>query len=480
MTSRWLNRPFPSPVAMRGGVCYTSFMFLPKRQGNVAPQPAPTPDWPADATIEAHESRNLAILAVHQIVFRMGWIFKTESVIMPAFLDLIAGPGSGMLRGLLPVLNRFGQSVPPAFAAAWLRRRPLKKLALAGFVLAMSAPFALLAVLCLLGDLCRKPCIIGCFLGLYMLFFVFNGLYHLAFGTVQGKLIRPRRRGRLLLVSTFYGALPATLMAWWLLPQWLRVPRAGFPWIFVFASVCFFLSGLIVLLLSEPRDRDSHDSPRAAGASVADMIYVLRHDRNLRRLTLVTLLFGSGLIIFPHYQAQALGPMQLPMEVLMLFAITQNAAVGIFSLFLGPLADRWGNRVALGLVILGSAVAPTLAVVLSRLPAGVGEGAYWMVYIPMGITPLVLRILVNYTLETCPPEQHPRYLATVNLCLVVPLVFAPVVGFLIDLESVGFELVFLATAVLLVFGALLTRTLEEPRNGPMDEDLVALGAGGEE
>jgi len=83
-------------------------------------------------------------------------------------------------------------------------------------------------------------------------------------------------------------------------------------------------------------------------------------------------------------------------------------------------------------------------------------------------------------LETCPPEQHPRYLATVNLCLVVPLVFAPVVGFLIDLESVGFELVFLATAVLLVFGALLTRTLEEPRNGPMDEDLVALGAGGEE
>ncbi|HID75426.1 MAG TPA: hypothetical protein EYP56_05445, partial [Planctomycetaceae bacterium] len=72
------------------------------------------PEWPGRAEIERCEARNLLLLATHQIVFRIGWVFKTESVIMPAFVDLVAGPG--WVRGCLPVLNRLGQSVPPVFA----------------------------------------------------------------------------------------------------------------------------------------------------------------------------------------------------------------------------------------------------------------------------------------------------------------------------------------------------------------------------
>ncbi len=442
--------------------------------------PPSPPGWPADPDVEAHEPRNLAILAAHQIVFRIGWIFKTESVIIPAFLDLVAGPSSGMLRGLLPVISRFGQSLPPALAAGWMRSRQLKKRALAGLAMGASLPFAALAVACFTVGVCRWSGIVWYFLGLYALFFVLNGLYHLAFGTVQGKLIRPWRRGRLLVISTFYGSLPAMLMAWWLLPGWLRAPEAGFAWIFTFAATCFLLSGLIVLLLFESRDKISGPLPYAARTNMAEMADVLRRDRNLRRLTVVAMLFGSGLIVIPHYQALALGPMQLPMQVLMLFAITQNASVGVFSLFLGPLADHWGNRAALGLVVLGSAVPPALAVALSQLPVGLGEGMYWLVYIPLGVTPLVLRILVNYTLEICIPEQHPRYLATVNLCLAVPFVFAPLVGLLIDLEPVGFDVVFSATAVLITLGALMTLTLEEPRSRWIDGQLEALGTGGEE
>ena len=43
--------------------------------------------------VEAAASRNFLLLALHQVVIRVGWIFKTESVIIPAFLDSIAGPG---------------------------------------------------------------------------------------------------------------------------------------------------------------------------------------------------------------------------------------------------------------------------------------------------------------------------------------------------------------------------------------------------
>ncbi|MFY9252333.1 MAG: hypothetical protein WAO83_02680, partial [Fuerstiella sp.] len=59
----------------------------------------------------AVEKRNILSLVLHQILFRTAWIFKTESVIIPAFLDSITE--AGWVRGMLPPLNRFGQSVAP-------------------------------------------------------------------------------------------------------------------------------------------------------------------------------------------------------------------------------------------------------------------------------------------------------------------------------------------------------------------------------
>jgi hypothetical protein len=59
---------------------------------------------------EQNESKNLGILAVQLIIMRIGWIFKTESVIIPHVLDVISG-NAAWARGFLPVLNRLGQSL---------------------------------------------------------------------------------------------------------------------------------------------------------------------------------------------------------------------------------------------------------------------------------------------------------------------------------------------------------------------------------
>ncbi|MGH7200277.1 MAG: hypothetical protein ACREJB_06705, partial [Planctomycetaceae bacterium] len=79
-------------------------------------EPSPPPPGVGTETewvrrIESREPRNLAVLCLYQILLRVAWIFKTESVIMPAFLDLIAG--AGWVRGCLPALNHIGQSLPP-------------------------------------------------------------------------------------------------------------------------------------------------------------------------------------------------------------------------------------------------------------------------------------------------------------------------------------------------------------------------------
>jgi hypothetical protein len=465
---------------------HTAADDLPAQQGPRAP-----PDWPSHAQIEIRQPRNLLLLAVHQIVFRVGWIFKTESVIMPAFIDrvvtgLVSPAVAGALRGCLPVLNRLGQSVPPVFCAERLKAAPYKKRALVAFTLLMSLPFAVLSLVWFAIAGQSRLWVAALFLVLYFTFFVFNGLYHVSFGTVQGKLIRPTRRGRLLLVSTALGTIPAMLFAWWRLEDWLTLDAFGY--IFGVAAVCFFLSGLTALLLFEPADATLRKKTRLRRSlayiwhglrrNLIDTGHVLRSDSNLRRLVLVAMLFGSGLMVFPHYQALAQGPLGLPIGGLMVFVIVQNAAVGTYSLLVGPLADAWGNRLTLRTLIFGAAVAPLFAVVLLEIGQGTGGSLFWLVFIPLGVTPLVLRILINYTLEICRPAEHPRYLSTVNLCLAAPFVLSPAVGSLV--EVVGYRAVFLSAAGLIALGGCLTFRLEEPRHHVPSDEIPPIGAASDE
>ena len=441
--------------------------------------------WPTHPDIEPRERRNLLLLALHQIVFRVGWIFKTESVIMPAVLDQLSG--AGWLRGCLPVLNRFGQSVPPVFLADYFKTLRYKKRALAAFTALMGVPFGILSLVWLLSPDSpsghqqngftgpRHAWLPGLFLLLYLMFFVFNGLYHLSFGTVQGKLIRPTRRGRLLLTSTFWGSLPATILAWCLLDRWLRLPDGGFGYIFAFTSVCFVLAGMTALALFEPADPARTTVSARKRGNVADMLRTLRRDANLRRLVLVAALFGSGLIIFPHYQALARKELGLTGIHLMVWVITQNMAVGIYSLFVGPLADKRGNRLTLRLLIFGSAIAPAFAVSLVYLPGELGAKLFWLVFIPLGISPLVLRTLLNYALEICQPEEHPRYLSTVSLGLALPFLLSPAVGWLVD--AAGFEIVFITTVAFILLSGLMTFGLDEPRHRIEPDEIHTVGVG---
>ena len=450
--------------------------------GNSLPHEPPpeTLDWPTHPEIEPRETRNLVVLAVHQVVFRIGWIFKTESVIMPAFLDAVAGPRAGWLRGFMPVLNRFGQSIPPVFLADRLKAMRQKKWSLAAFTGLASLPLVALVVLWLCFAGTHAMWVAVLILGLYLAFHVLYGLYQLSFGTVQGKLIRPTRRGQLLLISTFWGAFPAALFAVWLLPGWLKTPGGSLPsfhWIFAWVGACFALAAVVVVLLFEPGDRAATQAVPKRG-NLADVLRALRGDTNLRRLVLVAMLFGSCLIVFPHYQALALEKLGLPWMSLMLFVVAQNVAVGVFSLVVGPLADRRGNRLTLRFLIFGSAIAPAFAASLLCIPnefKWLAANLCWVIFIFLGITPLVLRILINYTLEICRPAEHPRYLSTVSLCVAVPFLFSPLVGWAVD--AISFQFVFLLTVCLLVLSGLMTFRLDEPRYRLREGEAPAPGPG---
>ena len=195
----------------------------------------------------------------------MGWIFKTESVVMPAFMSFIGG-GPVML-GLLMVLNRIGFSVPPVLFSRRLKIAPRKKWLFAVCSFGMAAPFAALAVLWFSGawrDSAGEPhrWMPWAFLVLYGLFFAITGMNQLAAHALQGKVVRKNRRGRLFMVSIVAGAPLAITAAWLLMPNWLENPDVGFGAIFAFPAAAFGLAGFVVLLLEEePDDFQQASSP---------------------------------------------------------------------------------------------------------------------------------------------------------------------------------------------------------------------------
>ena len=357
---------------------------------------------PAASRVERDEPRNMAALALHAILIRIGWIFKTESVIIPAFIDSIAG--AAWLRGLLPVLNRLGQSVPPFLLSRRLKVAPLKKRAMLLATLGMALPFVALALG--LGCLGPRPraWVPAAFLALYTLFFCFLGLMQISSGTLQGKLIRPQRRGRLLAWSTMGATVPAVGLAWWLLPGWLEAPVGeGYAAIFGFTGGCFAVSALFLLVVREPRD-DFREASSGLAQQLRGAWQVLRTDVHYRRLVVVGVLFTTSLILIPHYQALARERLAPAGGSLMLWVVVQNVAVGVASLFVGPLADRFGNRLLLRLVLFAVAAVPPLALVLSHLEPSVGRRLFPLVFVGIGVTPIAIRLIANYTLGLLDPS----------------------------------------------------------------------------
>jgi hypothetical protein len=83
--------------------------------------------------------------------------------------------------------------------------------------------------------------------------------------------------------------------------------------------------------------------------------------------------------------------------------------------------------------------------------------------VPVGLTPVTIKMMTNYTLEISDPADHPRYVSTLGLCVAMPIMLcSPLVGLVLSYTS--FELVFLAGACLIALAGVLTCRLREPRH----------------
>lgn len=406
------------------------------------------------------------MLAGYQLVFRIGWIFKLESILIPAFLDTLTS--AGWMRGLLPVLNRFGQSVPPLYAADWIREYPQKKHIVIGGTLLRACLFLVVAAACWTFSMEGNPIFAWAFLGLYAMFFVSHGISQVAQNTLQGKIIQPTRFGRLMMISDSFGTILAIFIAWLLLGRWLTSPD-GFTITFMLTGVCFLLSTIPLMAIREVRDESPAHSP--SPRPLEGWKELLKRDGNFRLLVVVAMLYGTMQILMPHYQALGREKVGLQLAELWKCVVAQNVGTGIFSLIAGGAADRFGARAVLRILLLVASLAPATAVVMLLLANAAIGNWFWMIFIFMGIMPVGYRLLTNYTLEISTPADHPRYLSTLNACLAVPFCISPLVGWIADVW--GFAPVFATGSILIALGGLLAKHLVEPRHhepiGGMEE-----------
>ncbi|MBL6831553.1 MAG: hypothetical protein ISQ70_09055 [Pirellulales bacterium] len=424
------------------------------------------PEIPPEEHSPQRVQRNLLVIAAYQVTVRIGWIFKTETIIMPAILDAVAD--AGFLRGMLPVIGRFGQSLPPLAFASRLSRMPLKKRPLVVTTLALAGCFGLLAAAwsVLAG---RHPLLLAViYLTLYAGFAVINGLNLLVLATLQGKLVPVASRGRLMLLNTTVGSVLAIAAAVVLLGPWLEAGESAFDNIFLTTAVFFALAAFVPMLIHEPATlsesaADSGRRGQGIAAALRSWKAMLSADPGLARLCLVAMFFSVALFLFPHYQAFARDRLGTQLPSLLSWVVVQNVATGLASVVAGPATDRRGTRIVLVGLLACTAITPLLVVGLSLLPHATAGQLFWLVYVPLGINPILMRTFSNAALELAPDlASQPRYVSLVGVALAAPFVVSPGVGFLVDV--IGFQPVFLGGTVVIGLGVSLALGLPEPRN----------------
>ena len=404
---------------------------------------------------QPHEKRNFIVLIINQILVRIGWIFKTETVIMPGFLD--THTPSAAVRGFLPLISRVGQSLPQFLIAHQVSKMPRKQVVFVFSAFGIMIPWLILALTLGWGGYVGNV-IVGFFLIAYTMHWIMLGCNMLANGTLQGKLIRADRRGRLLAYANMIGCMLAIAALWLAMPHWLHEGSTNYAWIFVTTGACFGLAACAGLYLREPPDARPQESPPLL-KFLGSGLMLARHDREFRRLAVVVLLFYVVWLLFPHYTVFGMRRLGLaPGNFFTLIAV-QNTINALSSGVLGNIADRRGNRIVLRTLIFIGAFTPLVALFISQLT--VGKDLYWLVYVFLGFIPVSNRVVMNYTLEISPPEKHPKYLGVMSLFQALPLFGSPLLGLLIDRFS--FEPVFVCCSLITLWAGFLTFRLSEPR-----------------
>lgn len=419
----------------------------------------------AQEIIPPHAQRNFLVISARSTLFRLGWLFKNEGIVVSSFLKLLGA--NNFILSVFALTNRLCRALPQPFIQGAVRRFPTKKYvnwaALTVFGLCWAGAGSL--IITAYGRV-SPGLLMFLFYLLYLTAMLALSLSNLTMPLLSGKLIPAHWRGRMQAVSVGISVPVGILLAFaFIRPVLATSGGSVLPYglFFINVGAGFIAAGLMILLLKEYRDQTE-------SGQVSTLLRIRvswRSDRNFRRLLLVRglLYISAGCLTFYTSHGieavRAAGHDWGAFTAYTLIALETGKIAG--SVLMGNMADRFGNRAAL---LTGSAlycIAPVSAVVLGALVrSGTLDPHFYIVcYVLAGTYLACVGLSNNYMIEVAPGRRRPIYIAASNMSMLASAGAMPLLGLLGDFT--GLTPVFLLLSCAGVVLGYLILGMEEPR-----------------
>jgi MFS-type transporter involved in bile tolerance (Atg22 family) len=412
-----------------------------------------------------HVKRNFILFAVHTILFRVGWLFKTESVIVPAVARLLGA--NNFLIGFFPMFMRLGETLPQIFAAGYVQPLPRKK----PYLMLSGSLFFLLWFLLFLAFIqipySRRSILLLIFLLIYVLFWTNLGVFALLNNIIIGKTIPYNIRGKLISVAGMVSGIAAVIVTFTVIQPVLhknfQSVLTPYSVLFFICSILFLLSFIFISFIKEPPITYSNSGRTKMISFITQSFSLIKKDRNFLIFFLVSSIAMCGFGLLAFYTMYAKNHLAVPDYVLAYYLAVQVGGNSLGSLFYGFCADRFGNRMVIRMIILTICLTPLTAVIIGTAGAlPHREYLYCLVFFMVGFNLPIYQILVNYLLEIAPLQKHPNYLGIYSAMSSLFFVFPLAMGFLMD--KFYYNKVFIGITLFLAIGVILSVKLIEPRH----------------
>lgn len=429
----------------------------------------------ADSTVrlpgerDPHYMRNAIAFAADAALFHTAINFISISTVLAAFLalltdsEVVIGIASGILSSawLLPQLfvagiaSRQKRMLPMLIKAAFLSRPLLFPLALFVTLMADTRPTLTLVVT----------------VAAIFLFFVGDAFASVPWFDLLGRILPPRRRGRVQGIGQIVGGVGGVLagiVVREILGNPVRFPFPGnYGLLFAIGGGVFMLSGVAVLFIQEPDEPREVTEKVSLGQVFRSMPRVLADDRPFLVLVITKIVAAFSGIASTFYVLYATRELGFTLADTGLFVSAQVTGGILAGLLLGYLQDKWGPRVHMRVVMILAGAVPILAL-LARPLAGVSMAALTAVYLTLyfvhgvGVGSMGWPFF-NWILEYAPEARRPVYIGMLNT-LSATAMLAPMIGGAI-VRGISYQAVFVVGVCIAAVALLLTRWLPSTRQG---------------
>ncbi|MDA1191012.1 MAG: MFS transporter [Candidatus Poribacteria bacterium] len=421
--------------------------------------------------------RNFLAMTLYSIFMRVGWIFKTESSIIPGFVTALTG--NPVLIGMFPLMSRAMRFIPQFFFLGMIEHAPRKKPIVIMATMGLTVAWLAMAAFTFFGRGLSPMWLLGAFFVCYTAGWVFTGIEQITNRVLLGQLIPVRRRGRIIAIGGPIGSFSVLLSG--PLVAYLLSREGAFPLnyalIFGLAGTFFAVTVFAQTLFKEPVAGTGSKEPLGLGDIFRSGKELFQRDENFRRIFLIAAVQSVSMYLFTFYVAYARTWSEEPefgrsLGAMLGWGLTiQNVVIGALSLVMGLIVDWKGNRVVLRQMTAVVSAVPLVMVALGRfVPLESRVYSLLLIYALIGQMPVLQRIMSNYVLEIAPSDRQALYVGVWSGGQTITLVAPLLIGAGANLFQAwttpkgAYEIVFVICSAFLYISFFLTWKLQEPRH----------------